>query len=475
MEKYKRLGNNILLMTAGSFGSKLLTFLLVPLYTSVLSTEEYGIADIISTTIILVAPVFTLQISEAMMRFLLDPDADRDAVISCSAVVSFVGFALFLLLSPVILLFEQIREFYPLFIVHYIASTFYTFMSQVAKGTNDIKAYSFAGVLNTAIVVVSNLMLLFVFDLGIRGYIISFFIGHVIACTYLILKTRIYLLAGKSFNFDKKTLKKMLRYSVPMIPTSISWWINNSSDKYMITFMAGASAVGIYAIAYKIPSLLSTISSIFMGAWQISSVENFGSRENALFFSDIYRKIASLNTLAVAFLVTFAKPIASVLFAKDFYVAWKYAIVLVLAYLFSSLSAFLGSIYTASKKTTALFYTAAAGAVLNVCLNLFLIPLMGAMGAAISTLLTYAIIWGIRMVHTRRYIVLEVDMLRNLVSWCILGVMAFAVYFGFNYYWVVVTLCMASVCILNRKVIGTLYSTAMHAVKSIGRPQRDEK
>jgi O-antigen/teichoic acid export membrane protein len=465
MGKYKQLSTNILLMTAGSFASKLLTFFLVPLYTLVLSTEEYGVADIISTTIVLIAPLFNLQISEALLRFLLDRNANKDEVISCGAGVSVIGFALFLLLSPIILLFDQIRDFYLLFIIYYLTSTVYTFVSQAAKGTNHIKAYSFAGILNTALVVVPNLVLLLVFNLGVRGYIVSFIIGHVVASTYLILRTKIYHSLGKSFHVNKSTLRKMLWYSIPMIPNSISWWITNSSDKYMLSFIVGASDVGVYAIAYKIPSLLSTISGIFMSAWQISSVENFGSKENTLFFSDTYIKLASLNILVVAFLIAFAKPIASILFAKDFYVAWNYAIVLVLAYLFSSLSAFLGSIYTASKRTTALFYTSAIGAILNICLNLFLIPLMGTMGAAISTLLTYVIIWCIRMVHTKKYVVLEVDKLSNLASWCVLGVMVLVVYFSFSYYWIVIILCITSVCLLNRGFIITMYWTILNTLK----------
>lgn len=469
MSRSRKLGANVIYMTVGNMASKFLSFLLIPLYTAVLTTSEYGIADIMTTTITLLAPVFTLQINEAVMRFCLDKDSDKKKILNVGVLIVAVGFVILLSIMPVVSILISADYFIVLFLLYYLTSTIYTLFSQYAKGIEKVKQYAFGGVLNTAITIVCNIIFLVFLKKGVVGYIASFILGNGLVSIYLIFVTKSY----KDINykyFDLKTAKLMVKYSAPMIPNSISWWITNSSDKYMITYILDTAANGIYSIAYKIPSLLSTVNSIFMSAWNISAVDDFGSKESKIFFGNVYNMISSMDTLIVTLLVFFAKPIASILYSKDFYVAWKIAIVLTLGFLFSSLSSFLGSIYTASKKTSALFYTSLFGAIVNIVLNTFLIPEIGTLGAAIATTCSYILVWLIRLIHTKKIFDFDKCILKNIFSEVILVLQIFITYKEEDYSWFCSGVCTIILLIINIKflkyVLNNVFSLARSLLKN---------
>ncbi|WP_019679572.1 oligosaccharide flippase family protein [Ruminococcus flavefaciens] len=416
MSRYNKLGKNMIWMTVGNFASKLLSFFLIPLYTSVLTTEEYGISDLIATTVTLLAPVLTLQINEAVMRFSLDNNVDKKQTLSCGIFTIIGGFFVLLLLTPLLFLIQSVKQFYLLFLLYYLGTTINTLFAQYAKGIELVHHYAISGIIHTASVISCNILFLIVFKLGIKGYILSLVIGSVISLLYLFVSGKYYknLLKAKSINI--LTYKSMLKYSIPMIPNSLSWWISNSSDKYMLNYITDTSSVGVYSISYKIPSLLSTVNTIFMSAWQISAVEDFGSRQSADFFSDMYKKLTALDALVVSMLVVFSKFLAKFLYINEFFDAWKYAAILCFAFYFSSLSSFLGSIYTSSKRTNALFYTSLIGAISNIVLNLILIHRYYAYGAAIATLISYMIVWLFRFFHVNKVFEFEKKMISNIIS-----------------------------------------------------------
>ena len=89
--KYKDLSKNVVLFTISSFGSKVLVFLLTPLYTSMLSGEEFGTADIINTTVSFVLPILLICIESGVLRFCLEKDAQYDEVFSSSSVIFIRG------------------------------------------------------------------------------------------------------------------------------------------------------------------------------------------------------------------------------------------------------------------------------------------------------------------------------------------------------------------------------------------------
>lgn len=412
---YKKLGKNTLLFAAGSFTQKAMSFIFVPFYTAVLTTEDYGISDLIITIASLIWPVFTLLIDDAVLRFSLSIEERKNQVISIGFYINIIGFLVLLLSSPALFLVENLRPYYFLFILYYFAYTVNSFFSYALRGLGKTKIFSGTGIISTGIVITCNLIFLLVLKLGIVGYLLSFIIAFTITgiiqfhfggfVQYILPFSKI----------DKTNVKRMLKYAIPLIPNSISWWISNSSDKVILSAICGVAANGVYSVAYKIPSLITVLSSIFSNAWQISAVDGFGTEENIIYFSDIYYKYSTCCMYMVSLIITFNRLISLFLFSNEFYVAWIYVPILVYAVSFQIMSGFLGTIYTTAKKTSVVFISTVIAAFTNIVLNICLIPIFGGIGAAVATCVSYILIWGIRVIDSRRIMVLSVNWKREIL------------------------------------------------------------
>lgn len=430
--KYIKLGKNTLLLTIGSFSSKILSYFLVPLYTSVLSTSQYGEADLVTTTVSLILPIFSMQISEAVMRFLLNKK--KQASVLVTGLVALIGGMLvFLVFSPLFLLFSNVSKYYWLFVLTMIGEMLFIFAGQYAKGIEQVGIFTVAGIINTGTTIGFNILCLIVFKLGVVGYLLSYVMGYFCGFGYLFCAGKMYKNVLERRLFDKYLLRDMLAYSIPLIPNAICWWVNNSSDKYLVSFFCGNSALGVYSIAYKIPSLLSMIMTIFFSAWQISSVENFGSEASKKFYSDVFDKLMLLSICTSIFLISVSEIIGKIMYANDYYIAWKYTIILVVAYLFNSLATFFGSIYTAAMETKVIFMTSVLSAVINIIANFCLIPLWGVAGAAIATVLCYVVVFVIRLFHSKTILSFYVNYRGLFTSLIILVTCAFISFFQLPY------------------------------------------
>ena len=425
MSKMRRLGKNFIFLTVGNFASRLLSFIFVPFYTSVLSTEEYGTADLISTTVTLLFPFFTLIICEAIMRFAQDEDIDNEQIHTISVVVWSIGFALLLCLSPIIHFIKPLKEYYVLIILYYFTYSLHTNTGYFVRGIEKVKVYSIAGVISTLLTVSLNVLFLLCFKTGISGYLLSYIIASFIATIYMYVAAGIYKFKLHFKDLDRTLLRKMLKYSLPMIPNSASWWVSNSSDRYMLIYFIGVSINGIYSVAYKIPSIISTVTSLFVMAWRISAVEDFGTEESRKFYSQVFDLYITITALMTSGLLLINKPLSHLLYAKDFYQAWRYVPLLLVASSFHSFSDYFGTIYTSAYRTKMLFYSTIAGAVGNVCLNLILIPKYGAYGAAFATLCSYIIVWVIRLVNSRKIMKLDYDVLGDILCACVIAIQTF--------------------------------------------------
>ena len=377
--RYKKLGRNTALMVVGNFASKILTFVLLPLYTYCLTTSEYGISDLITTTINLCLPFLTLTISESVLRMTLERDSDKKQIFTITAVIIGLGFGVLVLTTPVWGHLVPFKEYILYFLVYYLVMVLSNTAQQFTKGLEHVDTFVISGIAATFATCMWNLILLLGFQMGIGGYLLAYILGYATSFIYIFIKEKLWRYWISVNAIDQGIVREMLIYCIPLIPNSISWWISDSSDRYILEFFWGASVIGIYAIAYKLPSIISILSTILTSAWQISAVEGFGSEESKEFFSDVYQKYASVYVMVCSGMVLFIKVIAKILFSGEFYEGWKYAIVLMAAVIFQALSGFLGIIYAASKKTKTIFITTILGAGSNIVLNILLIPSMGAL------------------------------------------------------------------------------------------------
>ncbi len=402
--KYKKLLSNTAILGVGTFGSKLLVFFMVRFYTACLTKEQYGTADIITQTANLLIPLLSAGITEAVFRFAMDRDTDRKKVFTAGFFTILTGGMIFSALIPVLDHISFIQGYAWLVVAYTFFSCMHSLCMQFLRAQEKMKEFAFWGIASTAMTILFNLLFLLVFRFGITGYVMSVVLSDAIG-TLCIFSVEKYWKQISIKALSKRQLSVMLRFSIPMIPTTIFWWVTNVADRYMVTEMIGADANGLYAVAYKIPTLLILLSGIFIEAWQFSAISERGDAEHSAFFSTVFDSFQALMFIFGCGLTAFAKIAVRVMAANAaYYPAWKYIPMLSAATIFSSLVTFMGSVYLVEKKSVLSFVTSMTGAVINVALNFLLIPRIGVNGAAIATFFSYFVVFIIRAVNCSRYI-----------------------------------------------------------------------
>ena len=402
--KYRTLLDNTFLLSLGTFGSKILTFVMVRFYTGVLTPSDYGTADLIMQTANLLLPVASLGITNGVFRFALDRKEHRKSIFSAGLYTILLGSLILLVAGPLLSRSEGLHEYVELICAYTLASCLHSLCAQYIRAEGKTALFAGQGIFNTALVIWFNILFLQVFRLGVFGYVMSVVVADGICTGYLVLREKLWkLLVPKP---DDSVTKAMLRYSIPLIPATIFWWITSVSDRYMVTWFLGTEANGLYAVACKIPTILSLLSTIFMEAWQFSAIsEATGDREvHIRFYSQVWSFFLSAMVLVGSVMIVLCRLEIRVLAARSYYAAWQYVPVLAMAMVFSAFSSFMNSVYVVMEKSHLSLWTAVWGAGANILMNLWMIPRIGIQGAAIATLVSYLMCFGIRAVSARRLI-----------------------------------------------------------------------
>lgn len=419
--KYKYLFKNVGLLTISNFGGKILTFLLIPLYTKYLTTSEYGIYDFYTTTVSLLVPVLSVCVLDAMLRFSLDKNNDKNDIFTIgfrNMIKSIVAFSILISINYIFKIFSTLNQ-YPIYLLLYFASErFYIYFSNVSKGLDKIKEYAVCGFINCAATLLLNILFLTVFHWGIDGYFIANISAFFIAGIYLLFKVKIWKYLKLHLN-NKSTKKKMVGYSKHLVFNGLSWWVNNSLDRYIIIWLLGTSENGIYSVAYKIPTIINVVQAIFNQAWTLSAVKEFDDRQDN-FYSKTYSSYNLLLTFACSALIIFDMLIAKLIYSNDFYTAWKYVPFLLISAIFAALNAFLDSIFAANMDSKIIAQTTIIGAVINAILNLVLIHFMGTMGAAVATMISYLAMWIMKHIKVTKIINLNIAITKMCISFALL-------------------------------------------------------
>lgn len=456
--KYKDLSNNTILFTISSIGTKLISFLLVPLYTYVLTTEDYGTADLISTTVSLLLPILSLNVQDAVLRFSLDKEHDPEKVISIASRIVVLGS---IILGGVVSILAatgilNIGIEYIIFLwVSYTTNAIYNSLQMYLKAVNRIKTIVIASIASTLVCCGLNITLLLGLKMGITGYLIATALASVTS-------TAICLFGGKTYkaihlNYkNHELLKLMLLYSAPLIFNSLAWWINSASDRYILTYFQGTAANGIYSVSYKIPTILSTLQTIFYNAWSVSAIKEFDKDDKDGFIGNIYRLYSCLSFVVCSAIMVLNPYLAKLLYAKDFYIAWKYIPALLIGTVFNGLSLVEGCLFTAVKKTKDVSSSTLIGAGVNTVLNFILIYFIGIQGAAIATMVGYITVWVLRTVKLHKHIInMKVNWFVQITTSLIILVQGvFASIYGTNYIQIIIF--AAIVAIQHKEIWGVI-------------------
>ena len=415
MEKYKELIKNIIIFAVGGLGSKIILFLLVPIYTIYLTPVEYGISELVFTISQFLIPIITLNIFDALIRFGLSNQENRCNVVLTSFLVWGIG-SIFLLLSAFFFhVFHSFSE-WKWYLVSYVI---FFGLSQIElnylKIIDKNFLYSGISIVQTFVLAICNILLIVVFKSGIRGYLLSNVLSLVFTCI-------ICFLAGKLWSIfltaklDQLLTLRMIKYSLPLIGNNISWWLVHSTDKMMINWLIGASILGIYTVSAKIPSLLNVVSGFFIQAWGLSSIKEIETSNDFSFYANIFKFFTGFIFLLCVVINSFIKPFMHIYTGVEFASAWQYVPALLVAASFNAVSLYFAAFYAALKKTVNNMITTMISAFINIIVNYVFILKIGIWGAVIGTLSSYFIIAYLRMLDVRRYIKIEIEWKSHIFS-----------------------------------------------------------
>lgn len=431
MSKYKTLLKNTGILAIGSFSSKILVFLLVPLYTAVLTTEEYGSYDIIFSTVSLLAPLLTLNIADAMMRFPMDEAADVPRIARIGLSVA--------LASGIIVLAAQfvpgapwrsltgIGWLAPL----YASTVLYQSLSLLARGLERMKDIAIAGVASSALLVALNVALLLFAGWGLDGYFVANVAAMLFPALWLVWRMRREIFAPSSEG-DAALFVEMVKYSLPLSMAAIGWWLIGTSDRYIVTAICGIEANGLYSVAYRIPSILSTISNIFIQAWQVSAIKGYDPRDADGFLRKAFSSAEAVVVLLCSVLMPLSPVVARVMFSGDFYVAWVYVPPLLVYAALNAMGGMWGPFFSAAYDPAPMAWSTFLGGVVNVAVAIPLVVVFGVQGACISSILAGFVNWGCRAFRVRRHIEVDFGVRKSLALYLALCSQAAVMCAGFS-------------------------------------------
>lgn len=455
MERTKKLISNSIIFTLGNIGSKLIAFLMVPLYTYTLSSSEFGQVDVLITTVNLLLPIATLSIFDAVFRFSMDRNVDNTAILTSGLIVTVFLAFMGMLFYPVLVFANIPHTLY--FILILVTTSLFTLIQNFSRAIGKSKLYATSGIVNGFMFATLNILFLVILKIGIIGYLLAYLLSLICATIYVSLMLKIWRYI-KINSFSLSIVKQMLRYSIPLIPNSLAWWFTNDASRFFILAYVGVAGNGIFAVANKIPSLLNMMFNIFTQAWQISAVEEYDSKDSSLYYSSIFNTLQSFLFLVIGGILIIIKPILQFVISSDFPNVWKFVPILLFSAVFANLSAFLGTVFLAAKKTSGLFTTTVVGMVINITISWILTPYLGINGTSLGGAIGFCIVMLVRLNSINKYIHVQVDWFIFTLSMISTILMSYAIYLSGFYQYLFMGIGFAILLISNFSVIKSTYS-----------------
>ena len=426
-QRNKYLLKNTVIFSIGNFGTKIISFFLVPLYTNILTTREYGTVDLIYTIGMVLVPLLTLNIGESIMRFALDKNADCDKIMSTGITILIFGAIIGLLILPIANLFESVSNYSIYIYLYTLTLAFSQIFLCYLRGKEFLLKYSIGNIIQSLTIAIFNIIFLIGMKKGIEGYLMAYILANVCTGLYGFWAGKVNLVI-KKYSIDIELSKNMIKYSVVLIPNSFMWWIMNSSDRMMVSAMISVTANGVYAVAYKIPTLLSTITTIFNQAWSYSAIREDESEDKEEYNNRVYDNLVTIVIVVATGLLMIMKPFLSVYVGKEYYTAWHYVPYLIVGFVFMTLGSFIATSYTVHKDSMGFLISGTVGAIINLILNFILIPMMGVSGAAFATCISYFGVFAYRIKDTQKYIKLRVFKRKQICGYTLLILSAMTCY-----------------------------------------------
>ena len=412
MNQYKRLAANTMIFAIGSFGSKILTLFLTKLYTANINPADISTKELLEQTANFLIPIVTFSITDAILRYGLTRNYDKGKIFTSSYLVLGLGVCVMLALSPLMRLLPYTSGYLWLLMLYVFMSSLRSIHSQFVRARGMVTLFAFDGILATITLFIFNVIFIALLNMGITGFLLSVICSDFLSAVFLwwIADLRKYL--HRKYISPKMT-RLMIRFSIPLIPTTLLWLVTGFSDRLFLRYMDGP------------PNLVGdTAAGIYMSA----ILEN-DSANRSHFYKQVFSAYESFLVIASSVLIVFVRPFSDLLISTSTYTeyadAYRYTPILIISVFMMCLNQFFSSIYAASQHTSHSFWTSLVAAIVNLILNWLLIGTLGISGAGFATFVSYLVSYLIRVVDTKRYVPFHIDHTRFTLNLVLMFAMTF--------------------------------------------------
>ncbi|EOU1682986.1 oligosaccharide flippase family protein [Clostridium perfringens] len=454
MSRESRMIKTTIIYFVGNFASKLLAFFLLPLYTAYLTPEDFGAVDMVTSTLPLIAPIFTMQVTESVFRFLCSYNDNwkRKKIITNSTIIFIIGLFIFIIsFIPFSMIYKF--NFSNLFIVYFISVYLGIFFQQILRGFHMNLDYAIIGVVSTLVQASLNILFITKVNMGGEALLIAAIGSSIVISIVSALRIKIW----KFIDFkliEKDIIIKQLKYGIPLIPNQICWWIIGLLGKYILVYFQGSADNGILAVASKFPGLLTTISSIFFLAWTENIIQEYNSKDRDEYFSKAFTLFFIFSLCAAACLLPVIKIYNILTIGSEYRDAWVYIPILFIGALFNGFASFLGTIYTASMQTKDAFITTVIGAVSNLIFSIILTPILGILGVVIANMISFIILFYARIKSVNKIVNISINWKESTIPIVLLSLSLIVYYkFGLGFQIAFLVMFILGSIYINKEII----------------------
>lgn len=408
MSREGKLAKNTIILAIGTFFPKVAIFITLPLLTAYLTQAEYGTYDLVLTLVSLLLPAATLQIQSAAFRFLMEVRSDEEG--KKTIITNIYGFIVPVSMIALIILFSVMQSLsMPVRVAictYFFCDIISNANKQIIRGLSDNIAYAISSFISAAGQIIMTFVLICVYQQGLLGGIVAMGVAELISAIYL-------LFAGKIYRYIRigeisiAKIREMISYSWPMVPNTLSQWVMHASDRLVISIVLGVTANGIYAVAYKIPSILSFAQTTFNMAWQENATLTVNDEDVTKYYSSMFGVLFNVVTGGMAFLIGVTPMLFNLLIRGTYIEAYYQIPILFMAILFYCLSSFWGGIFVAYKETKAVATTTIVAAITNLAIDIITMRWIGLYAASISTLVSYIILCILRLMRVQKILIIK--------------------------------------------------------------------
>lgn len=407
MSRERTLARNTAIFGIGNVGSKVLVLLLLPFCTYYIDQSGIGTYDFIYSLLEVLKPIAALAIPESLFRWLLDRDSDRRKIFASWLLLFFVLLASF---SVIYWTAWWVFDFSDSILMYALIVTgvCYLALQCATRGLHNNRLFATQGVVYAVVMCVTSLLFVIPLGLGYHGMLLGVLVGNSVASGFM------YLAQRREISFslrrwDPETCRDMLRYSVFLLPNTLCWWLINGFSRVLVVGVLGVAANGVFAIASRFPTALTTVAGIFQQAWCEQAVGELRSTDRDTYFSKIFCLYSKAILSVTLLLIPTTALFVNLALGPEYADVNHFIGVLYLSSVFNAFSGFFGTGYFCGKDTKGAASTTVLGAVVSCAFGLATIGPLELYGVAIGMLLGQVALWFARLRQSSRYFKIIVD------------------------------------------------------------------